>query len=194
VIVKKLIWAAISLALAFGINIAARPHVEASFERGGAQEEQRGVLTLSDSLEIPTSGIHIVAEDIVHFGKKYELREISLRSQLPRGAAPSCELFVKLPDRAHAMPGRAIDPGSLLQIELPVQATGRLGSRESFVQRDSAQAGRVLTGSWQFTDVREVWDTGKAELQAEARVELQVESARGVDMLTGRWVGKLLLQ
>jgi hypothetical protein len=193
VIVKKLIWAAISLALAFGINIAARPHVEASFERGGAQEQQLGVLTL-DSLEIPTSGVHIVAEDIVHLGKRYELREISLRSQLARGAAPSCELFVTLPDRAHATAGRTIDPDTLLQIELPVQPTGRLGSRESFVQRDSGQAGRVLTGTWQFTDVRQVFDTGRAELQAEARVELQVESARGVDMLTGRWTGKLLLQ
>jgi hypothetical protein len=193
VIVKKLIWAAISIALAFGINTAARPRVEASFERGGAQEQQLGVLTL-DSLEIPTSGVHVVAEDMVHLGKRYELREISVRSQLARGAAPSCELFMKLPDRAHATPGRAIDPASLLQIELPVQPTGRLGSRESFVQRDAAQAGRVVTGSWQFTDVREVYDTGRAELQADARVELQVESSHGVDMLTGRWTGKLLLQ
>jgi hypothetical protein len=193
VIVKRLIWAAISVALAFGINIAARPRVEASFERGGVQEEQLGVLTL-DSLEIPTSGVHVVVEDIVHFGKKYELREISLRTQLARGAAPSCELFLKLPDRAHATPGRAIERDSLLQVELQVQPTGRLGSRESFVQRDSTQAGRVLTGSWQFTDIREVWDTGRAELQGDARVELQVESAHGVDMLTGRWKGRLLLQ
>lgn len=192
--VKRLIWAAISLALAFGINIVARPRVEASFERGGVQEEQLGVLTLADSsLEIPTSGVHVVAEDIVHLGKTYQLREISLRSQLARGAAPSCELFITLPDRAHAMPGRQVDPDSLLQIELAIVPTGRLGARESFVQRDSTQAGRVLTGSWQFTDVREVWDTGKAELQADARVELQVETARGVDMVTGRWKGRLLL-
>ncbi len=192
-IVKRLIWAAISLALAFGTNIAARPRVEASFERAGAQEEQRGVLTLSETaLEIPTTAVHVVAEDIVHLGKTYQLREISLRSQLARGAAPSCELFLKLPDRAHATPGRAIDPASLLQIELAIEPTGRLGARESFVQRAAAQAERVLTGTWPFTDGREGWDSGKAELQADARVELQVETARGVELLTGRWTGRLL--
>lgn len=193
--VRKLIWGAVSAALAFGINIAARPHVEASFERGGAQEPQLGVLTLSDPLlEIPTTGVHVVAEDLEHFGKTYRLREISLRSQLARGGAPSCELFVTLPERANAMPGRQIDPASLLQLELSIQPTGRLGARESFVQRDATHAGRVLTGTWQFTVVREVWDTGQAELRADARVELQVENAHGVDMLTGRWTGRLILQ
>jgi hypothetical protein len=193
VIVKRVIWAAISIALAFGINIATRPRVEASFERGGAPLEQLGMLTLSSpALEIPTSGVHVVVEDIVHLGKTYELREISLRSMLARGAAPSCELFIRLPERAHAMPGRPVEPDSLLQIELPILPTGRLGARESFVQQDSSQAGRVLTGNWQFTNVREVWDTGEAELQAEARVELQVETEHGVDLLTGRWTGRLI--
>jgi hypothetical protein len=129
-----------------------------------------------------------------HFGKKYQLREISLRSQLARGGVPSCELFVALPDRANAAPGRRIDPSSLLQLELSVQPTGRLGARESFVQREAAHVGRVLTGTWQFTDVRENWDTGHVELEADARVELQVENARGVDLLTGRWTGRLILQ
>lgn len=193
--VGKLIWAALCGALAFGVNVAARPHVEASFERGGAQEAQNGLLTLSDPpLEIPTTGVHVVAEDLQHFGKTYELREISLRSTLARGGLPSCELFIKLPDRAGAAPGRAIDPNTLLQLELAVQPTGRLGARESFVQREAAQAGPVVTGTWQFTDVREVWDTGQAELQADARVELQVENGRGVDLLTGRWTGRLILQ
>jgi hypothetical protein len=193
--VGKLIWAALSAAVAFGVNIAARPHIEASFERGGVQEAQLGNLTLSDpALEIPTTGVHVVAEDLLHFGKKYELREISLRSTLSRGAVPSCELFIALPDRAGAMPGRAIDPNALLQLELAVHPTGRLGARESFVQREAADVGRVLTGTWQFTDVREVWDTGKAELQADARVELQVENGHGVRLLTGRWSGRLILQ
>jgi hypothetical protein len=192
---RNWIWAAVSVALAFAINVLARPHVEASYERGGAQEPQLGTLTLSDpSLEIPTGAVHVVAEDLPHLGKVYELREISLRSQAARGGVPSFELFVTLPDRVHAIPGRAIDPNELLQLELAVQLSGRLGARESFVQREAAQAGPVLTGTWQFTDVREVWDTGAAELQADARVELQVENARGVDMLTGRWTGRLLLQ
>jgi hypothetical protein len=193
--VRKLIWGAVSVALAFGLNVAARPHVKASFERGGAPESQLGTLTLSDPLlEIPTTGVHVVVEDTEHFGKTYSLREISLRSQLAKGGVPSCELFVTLPERVNAMPGRQIDPSALLQLELSVQSTGRLGARESFVQREAAQAGRVLTGTWQFTDVREVWDTGQAELQADARVELQVENARGVDLLTGRWTGRLLLK
>lgn len=186
---RKLIWAALSVALAFGANVAARPHALASFERGGASEAQLGVLSLSDpQLEIPTTGVHIVVEEFEHFGKTYQLREISLRSAVARGAVPSCELFITLPDRI----GRQVDPNALLQLELAVQPTGRLGARESFVQREAAQVGPVLTGTWQFTDVREVWDTGQATVEADARVELQVETAHGVDMLTGRWTGRLI--
>jgi hypothetical protein len=189
-----MIWAALSAALAFGVNTVARPHAVASFERGGAQEAQLGALSLSDPpLEIPTTGVHIVVEDFQHVGKTYQLREISLHSGLARGAVPSCELFITLPERIGATPGRQLDPNTLLQLELAVQPTGRLGSRESFVQREAAQAGHVLTGTWQFTDVREVWDTGQATLEADARVELQVETAHGVDMLTGRWTGRLIL-
>lgn len=191
----KIIWAVLSLAIAFGLNHVARPHVEASFERGSAAEAQLGTLALTDpALEIPTSGVHIVAEDIEHFGKTYALREISLRSPAARGAVPSCELFITLPDRANASPGRTIDPSTLLQLELEVQPTGRLGARESFVQSEAGHAGPVLKGTWQFTDVRENWDSGAAQLEASARVELQVETERGVDMLTGRWTGRLLLQ
>lgn len=191
----KLVWAVLSAVIAFGLNLVTRPHVEASFERGGASEPQLGTLTLNDpALEIPTSAVHVVAEDIEHFGKKYALREISLRSQATRGAVPSCELFIALLDRANASPGRSIDPSSLLQLELSVQPSGRLGARESFVQREAGQLGPVLTGTWQFTDVHENWDTGQSQLEADARVELQVETAKGVDMLTGRWTGRLLLQ
>lgn len=191
----KLVWAVLSAAIAFGLNHFARPHVEAAFERGGASEPQLGTLTLSDpALEIATGGVHVVAEDLQHLGKTYALREISVRSQAPRGNVPSFELFIALPAGADASPGRVIDPKSLLQLELPVQQTGRLGGRESFVQREAGQLAPVLTGSWQFTDVRENWSSGQGQLEADARVELQVESAKGVDMLTGRWSGRLLLQ
>jgi hypothetical protein len=188
VTVPKLIWAAVSAALAFGLNLQLRPHLDASFERSGQPEPQRGALTLADpALEIPTTAVHVVSEDLVRFGKVYSLREISVRSQLGRGAAPSCELFITLPDNMRG------DPNALAQLELRVKPAGRFGARESFVQREAAQPGRVVTGSWQFTDIRESWDTGAAELQAEARIELQVETERGVDLLTGRWSGRLML-
>ena len=192
--IGKLVWATVSAALAFGVNHQMRPRLEASFERAEPGEAARGALTLVDSgLQVETTGVHVVIEDQVHVGKQYQLREISLRSIRAQGAAPSLELFIAMPPGLHATPGTRIDPSALLQLELPIRATGRLGSRESFVQRDATGVGRVLAGSWQFTDIHENWDSGSAELVAEARVELQVETARGVHLLTGKWTGRLFL-
>jgi len=134
---------------------------------------------------------HVVIQDVQHLGKQYRVRELSLRSVAARGTAPSFELFAALPDTL-AAPGQAFDPRALLQLELVVQPSGRLGVRGSFVQQTAGEPEPVLTGSCQFTDIREVWDSGKAELQADARLELQVERGRGVALLTGKWSGRLL--
>ena len=191
--IAKIMWAMISAGLAFGLNVQLRPNFQAAYEREGQSESVEGALALGEpALEIPTTGLRIVVEDQEHMRKQYQLREISLRSQNARGSVPSCELFITLPSAARATPGQPVDPRSMLQLELPVQPLGRLGARASFVQREESAPGRVVTGSWQFTDIRESWDTGSATLQADARVELQVETASGVRMLTGKWTGRVL--
>lgn len=191
--VGKLIWAAVSTALAFGLNLQLHPRYVADYERSESPA-QAGVLAFSDpSLELPTLAAHVLVEDIVHFGKRYEVRELSLRSVNARGTVPSFEVFAALPSSTGATPGRRLDPNGLLQLELAVQPTGRLGARSSFVQQAGAEPGQVLTGTLQFTDIRETYDSGQPELHGEARLELQVERGRGVQMVTGRWSGRLVL-
>lgn len=189
--VAKLVWAAVSLAVSFGLNTQMHPRFVAAYEATESHEPV-GTLKLSDeSLEIPTLAAHVVVEDLVHLNKVYNVRELSLRSASAQGAVPSFELFAVLPGNLAVSPGRRPDPSVLLQLELAVQPSGRLGGRESFVQREAANAGLVLTGTFQFTDVRQVNDTGKPEWRGDARVELQVERERGVDLLTGRWSGPI---
>lgn len=191
--IAKIVWAMVSAGLAFGLNLHLRPNFQAAYEREGQPQSVEGALTLGDpALEISTTGVRIVVEDQEHMRKEYKLRELSLRSQNGPGSVPSCELFITLPSATRATPGEPVDARSLLQLELPLQPLGRLGSRESFVQRDETGPGRVITGSWQFTDMRENWDTGSATLQADARVELQIETASGVRMLTGKWTGRII--
>jgi hypothetical protein len=193
-IIPKLIWGAVSMALAFGLNTQLHPRYEAAFERTEPLE-QRGTLVLSDpALELPTLAVHVLAEDFVHMGKRYEVRELSLRSMQARGGAPSFELFIALPASVGATPGRRLDPTVLLQLELAVQPSGRLGARNSFVQRATGEPEPVLAGSLQFTDLREVYDTGQPELRGEARLELQVEHGQGVQMLTGKWSGQVIAE
>jgi hypothetical protein len=127
-------------------------------------------------------------------GKRYEVRELSLRSGQARGGAPSFELFVALPASLGVTPGRQLDPRVLLQLELTVQPSGRLGTRGSFVQRPSGEPEPVLTGSLQFTDIREVYDTGNPELRGEARLELQVDHGAGVQLLTAKWSGRVVAE
>jgi hypothetical protein len=190
--IAKIIWAVVATATAFGVNLHMRPQFEAAYERSEPHEVHGTLVVSGQGLEIPTLAAHVVVEDMVHVGKVYGVRELSVRSQSPVGAAPSFELFAALPDSVGAVAGRRLPPSALLQLELVVQETGRLGARESFVQRDAAGAGRVVTGSWQFTSMREVSDTGQPEIRGEARVELQVERDGKVELLTGRWSGRVL--
>ena len=193
-IIPKLIWGAVSMALAFGLNLKMHPRYEAPFERAEPLD-QHGTLVLSDpALELPTLALHALADDFVHMGKRYPVRELSLRSQQARGSGPSFELFVELPASVGAIPGRHLDPNALLQLELTVQPTGRLGARGSFVQLPGAEPASVLTGTLQLTDLREVNDTGQPEVRGEARLELQVEQGRGVQLMTGKWSGRVVTE
>lgn len=191
-ILAKCIWGAVSLGLAFGLNVHMQPRFVAAYERTESGEAV-GKLALHDPpLEVATLAAHVVVADVAHLNKVYTVRELSVRSQSTGGSAPSFELFAALPDNLGLAPGSRPAPTILLQLQLAVQPTGRLGSRESFVQREGGQLGRVVTGTFQFTDLRRVEDGGKSRYRGDARVELQVEREGGVDLLTGRWSGPLI--
>lgn len=191
-LVAKCIWAAVSVGLAFGLNVHMQPKFVAAYERHESGDAVGKLVLNEPPLELPTLAAHVVVEDVAHLNKVYAVRELSVRSQSARGSAPSFELFAALPDNLGLAPGSRPAATILLQLELAVQSTGRLGGRESFVQRDSAQLGRVVAGTFQFTDLRKVDDDGKSGFRGDARVELQVERERGVDLLTGRWSGPLI--
>ena len=190
--VAKILWALVATATAFGLNLKLRPQYEAAYERTEARDPRGTLVFVSPALEIPSLAAHVVVEDMVHLGKTYRVRELSVRSQSPSGAAGSFELFAALPDSIGVVAGRRLDPSALLQLELAIQETGRLGARESYVQPDPAGPARVVSGSWQFTSVREVWESGQAEIRGDARVELQVEREGRVELIAGRWSGTVV--
>lgn len=191
----KLIWAAVCAALAFGLNHQLRPEFEAAYERTEAPDAT-GNLTLWRAgvpLELPSRSAHVVVADLVRFGKKFPVREVSLRSVAAAGAAPSFELFAVLPDDLQVVPDAPPAPGALRGRELAVRERGRLGARPSFLKRTADGPSRVIAGSLRFTDVRQAAQApgGVESYVAEARLELQVENDHGVELLTGRWRGTL---
>lgn len=194
--IGKLVWAAVSTGIAFGLNWQMHPVFEAAYERAEVRTAA-GTLTLNQEgtpIEITTLAGHVVVADVKHLGKIYSVRELSLRSLAPDTAAPSFELFASLPATVAAEPGRPRAPDVLRGAELAVRESGRLGAREAFVKRQGNERGRVLAGSVLITDVSELFDDQGVSLghQAVARVELQLETSRGVDMVTGRWTGRLV--
>jgi hypothetical protein len=193
VVIGKLVWAALSTALAFGVNWQMAPVFHAAYELSEPRS-QAGTLRLKQDgavLEIASLSAHVVMEEVKHLDKTYAIRELSLRSLAPASATPSFELFLSLPVPLAAGPGGV---PALRGAELVVRQTGRLGARESFVKRQQSEPGRVLAGSVVLTDISEIEGApGQAPgYQADARLELQVETARGIDMVTGRWNGRLL--
>jgi len=195
-VIGKLVWAVVATGVAFGLNWQMHPVFDAGYELAEVRT-QAGTLTLTQDgapLEIAMLPGHIVVADVKHLGKIYPVRELSLRSLAPETAAPSFELFASLPATLAAEPGRPRAPDVLRGAELVVRESGRLGGREAFVKRKDDERGRVLTGSMLITDVGELFDDQGVSLghQAVARIELQVETSHGVDMVTGRWSGRLV--
>jgi hypothetical protein len=191
VVIGRLVWGVAAAAIAFGLNHQLRPHFEPGYERSETTEAL-GHLALG-SLEIPSRGAHVVVADVSQLGRIFPVREVSLRSVASGTSLPSFELFAELPGTVSAVPGAAQSPRVLRSVELRVRESGRLGARPSFLKRTAADAGKVLAGTLLFTDVRLApLQHGAAEVfVGDARLELQVETERGVELITGRWTGQL---
>jgi hypothetical protein len=181
------------IALSFGINTFAKVDFQVRY---GADEYAKtaGTLTLSPrnagALELPLMTTHIVTRDLERMRRVYRVRELGLRAA-GSGEATRLELFADLSGFAGDLAGGNHDPNVLVQTELPVLRRGRLGARPSFVMLDGARPSNVLTGSLLITTLLQEDEGGQIYYRAEGRLELQLETEHGVELVTGRWSGRL---
>jgi hypothetical protein len=187
--------AVVSVGVSYGVNVALRPEFDTHYTAAEYSEET-GVLALSHrggSLDVPLMTTHITTRDVVGKGiaRQYKIRELTLRAAALGGGAPRLELFADLSAVGGDLAGGNHDPSVLLQVELPFARSGRLGARRSFLVTEGARQNGIIAGSLLLTNVMQVEAGPQPKYRAEGRLELQVETERGVDMVTGRWSGKL---
>jgi hypothetical protein len=182
---------AVCIALAFGINHIQRPSFEPSYA-AQVYSEQQGSLQLNyrgQTLTIPLMTSQAVAYDVKRMGREHKLRELTVRSAGPVEQPAKLELYVDLSRSAGSMGPGPGDPRSLAQVELPVARSGRFGARPSFLVSDDGQLRKVISGNLMLTGVRLSAADGPPRYRTEGRVELQLEGASGVELITGRLEG-----
>lgn len=188
--VAKVVSALVAIGLSFGLNWVLRPQFDTHYA-AAEYAQQAGTLMLTHqgaSLEIPLMATHIVTTDVVRLGKRYQVRELTLRAATSGEGWPRTELFVGLAQGGGDLLGGARDASVLAQRELPLARTGRLGARPSYIVLTGTERSDVVSGSLWVSDVRQ--EAGN--VQAEGRVELQVQTGTGVNMVTGKWSGSIV--
>jgi hypothetical protein len=186
--------AVLSIGVAFGLNLSLRPEFAVRYDAAEYTQEA-GTLSLSHaggSLEIPLMAIHIVTTDTSRFGRRHPIRELNLRAAGSGDGEVRVELFADLSRTGGDLLGGTHDPSVLLQAELPLMRQGRLGSRRSYVLLEGTQPSEIVTGTLQLTDVTEVSGGAHPDYRAEGRIEVQVQTAHGVEMVTGKWNGRVV--
>jgi hypothetical protein len=171
-----------SIAAAYGINHQLHPVFDVAYD-AAEYSAAKGTLTLNhgdSSVEIPLMTTHVVTSELSKLGRVYEIHELCVRAAADGGGMPRLELFA---DVARVSGGLARDPTALLQTELPLLRAGRLGARKSYVMLDGAHASSIVTGNLLFTEVIQL-ESGV--YQGNGRLEIQVETDHGIDMVTGR--------
>lgn len=177
--------AALSIAAMFALDNYRRPVFDPKYDEreyatatGTLQIRKAGL-----SSELPLMTAHVVARDLETGGRSYKVRELLLRAAAPNNQQPSIESYVDLSRIAADLATPPHDFQVLVQSELPILLAGRLGARASRVLLEGTQPRNVITGSLLLTEI----SLNEAGVQrAEGRLELQVESDHGVEMITGR--------
>jgi hypothetical protein len=190
-LIAKLVGAVVSIGIAYGVNVLAHPEFDTHYDPV-EYTTQTGSLTLMHSggtLELPLMTTHVVTIDVERFGRRYQIRELALRSA--GGGQPQIELFANLSQTGGDLLGGAHDPAVLLQTEFPLARQGRLGARPSYVSLDGSRRNGIVTGNLLLTDIRQVAEGGPPDYRAEGRLEVQVQTDHGVSMVTGRWNGRV---
>jgi hypothetical protein len=189
----KLVGALVSIGVAFGLNQLTRPEFDTHYDPA-EYSQSTGTLMLSHAggtLEIPLMTTHIVTVDVERFGRRYKVRELTLRAA-EGGTTPRAELFASLTSMGADLLDGSHDPAVLAQSELPLVRLGRLGARHSLIVLEGTQANEIVTGTLFLTDVVQVASGARPDYSAEGRIELQVQTAHGVEMVTGKWSGRVV--
>jgi hypothetical protein len=189
--VGKIVWSVLSLAIAYGVNTWARPQFDTHYDAAEYSQEA-GTLNLSAhgaNSELPLMATHIVCVDVERMGRKYQLRELSLRAIGADDAR--LELYAGLAGLGDLGMG-ARDPAGLLQHELPLLPSGRFGARPSYLAIEGNTHSKIVSGSLMLTDVTQTEFGDKSAYSAMGRLEVQVQTAHGIEMVTGKWTGRLI--
>lgn len=185
--------ALLSVAAMYAINSYQRPVFDPQY---GEQEYTTATGSLSlrqgaDSRELPLMTSHVIAHDLDQGARSYKIRELALRAAGPSTSPASFELYIDLSRIPADLVTAPHDFQVLVQSELPVLTTGRLGSHHSAVLLTGTKPRQVITGGLLLTEIRLV-DVGDRQLyRASGRLELQVEGDHGVEMMTGRIEGPI---
>lgn len=184
-IVYHALGALVSVAAAYGINHQLRPVFDTVYD-AGEYSTAKGSLTLNragSSVEVPLMTSHVVTNEVTKLGRVYQIHELCVRAAADGGSKPQLELFA---DVARVSGGLTHDPSALLQAELPLLRAGRLGARRSYVVLDGTHAFSIVTGNLLFTEIMPIESGDKPVFQGNGRLEIQVETDHGIEMVTGR--------
>jgi len=188
IVALQALGAAASIGLMFVVNTHQRPTVDEQYDEreyvniGGTLSFNR----TGESTEVSLMPIHVLTRDIQRGGRTLRVRELMLRAAVPRGEPAPVEVYVDVAPVGD-IAAQLRDPQRLAQTELPVLPTGRLGTRQSFVTLDGEQPRRVITGSLLLTEVV----PAQGAYKASGRVELQVDTGHGIELISGRVEGQI---
>jgi hypothetical protein len=184
---------ALSIGAAYGINLYQHPEFDSHYDTR-EYATATGTLTLSrgsENVEVPLMTTHVVTVDVSNWRHPLEVRELALRAAADGGGKPRLELFVDLSKLGGDIAGGAHDLNVLAQVELPLVRAGRLGARRSYIMLDGKQPQTVATGNLLFTEISQVESGAKPVYRALGRLEVQVETDHGIDLMTGRFDGQI---
>jgi hypothetical protein len=187
-IVYHALGALVSIAAAYGVNHQLHPVFDVTYDPA-EYSAPKGTLTLhhgSTSVEVPLMTTHVVTSEVSKLGRVYKIHELCVRAAADVGGTPQLELFA---DVARVSGGLTQDPNALLQTELPLLRAGRLGARKSYIMLDGTHPSSIVTGNLLFTEIMPVESGDKPVFQGDGRLEVQVETDHGIDMVTGRISG-----
>lgn len=184
---RRALWALLSAALAVAINFQQRPSFARSYDRV-EYEKATGKLQLrglGSSGTLPLANAHVVTTNVSHVGKRYEVRQLSLRAADDVLSAPGVELFASLPTaRGQDLIESAHNPELLQGLELPVEPTGWLGRYPSYVMIEHQRRASVASGTLRFERITRIDGQPHAAV-AEGELLLQLETDGGLRKVSG---------
>lgn len=192
----KVLWALASVGLSFVINQQLRPRMTRDYDTA-QHTTATGKLTLQlagTPADLPVVTMHIVTVDVSHVGKKYAVREISLRAPAAIGEDPRFEIFIALPQGDGVDYGIGVhDPSRLRERPMIVQPSGLLGSRQSYFAIQEPRRDRVTGGKLVLSTVAPFGgDPMHYGYSVQGRLDLEVDSPAGVRMLGGSIEGRII--